>query len=78
MSDQPDGGQSGAQNQPGQQPIRPGDQAPPMSPDDQAPAGTPGTGENVCRDCGGSGRKDGGPCPSCQGTGTVITGISGA
>jgi hypothetical protein len=69
MSDPRASGQSRDQNPPANQPMKPGDQAPP---------GTPGTGENVCHACGGSGRKDGGSCPSCQGTGTVITGISGA
>ena len=78
MTNQPDSGQSGCQDQSGSQATRPGDQAVLMSPGDQAPPGTPSTGENVCRECGGSGRKDGSSCPSCQGTGTVITGISGA
>jgi DnaJ-class molecular chaperone len=47
-------------------------------PGDQAPRGTPGTGENVCRRCGGSGRIDGGECPECGGTGRVVEGIGGA
>ena len=34
-----------------------------LNPGDQAKPGTPGTGENLCPDCGGSGR--------------VIAGISG-
>ncbi len=51
----------------------------PMSPGDEAPAGTPGTGENVCPHCGGSGHdRANAPCPVCQGTGTVITGVGGA
>lgn len=49
---------------------------------DQAPPGTPGTGENVCPRCGGSGRLQAGsgdrPCPECDGTGHVTTGIGGA
>jgi hypothetical protein len=50
-----------------------------MNPGDQAPEGTPGTGENVCPDCAGSGRKSGGgQCPTCAGTGIVIEGIGGA
>jgi RecJ-like exonuclease len=50
----------------------------PMSPGDDAPAGTPGTGENVCPRCGGSGRlQAGGPCPECDGTGKVTRGIGG-
>ena len=48
-----------------------------MNPGDLAPPGTPGTGENLCRDCGGTGRLEGGePCPTCGGTGRVIEGIS--
>ena len=46
-------------------------------PGDQAPAGTPGTGENVCPKCGGSGRIYGSACPVCEGTGTVVEGIGG-
>jgi RecJ-like exonuclease len=50
----------------------------PMAPGDEAPRGTPGTGENVCRRCGGKGEVDGEVCPECQGSGTVIEGIGGA
>lgn len=54
-------------------------QAPaPMSPGDEAPPGTPGTGEDVCPQCGGSGRVADGACPQCQGTGKVTRGIGGA
>ena len=52
--------------------------APQRNPGDQAAPGTPGTGENVCPRCGGSGRIDAGECPDCGGTGRVITGIGGA
>jgi hypothetical protein len=52
--------------------------APSRNPGDEAPAGTPGTGENVCRRCGGSGRLDNRECPDCGGTGRVIEGIGGA
>jgi hypothetical protein len=51
---------------------------PPMSPGDEAPAGTPGTGENVCPLCSGSGQVDNKTCPECEGSGTVISGIGGA
>jgi len=76
MSNQHSGGKD--QGQQGHQPTSPGDQASALKPGDQAAPGTPGTGENLCRDCGGSGRKSGVTCPSCQGTGTVTTGIGGA
>lgn len=49
-----------------------------MAPGDQAPPGTPNTGDNLCPDCGGSGRKAGGACPTCLGKGTVTVGIGGA
>ena len=49
-----------------------------VNPGDEAPAGTPGTGENICRECGGSGRVDGAPCLSCGGSGKVIVGVGGA
>ena len=49
----------------------------PMAPGDEAPAGTPGTGEKVCPDCGGSGRRAGGTCPTCGGSGKVTAGIGG-
>jgi hypothetical protein len=49
-----------------------------VNPGDVAPPGTPGTGENVCQDCKGSGRIGSTPCPTCGGTGKVIEGISGA
>jgi hypothetical protein len=47
-------------------------------PGDEAPPGTPGTGENVCRGCGGSGRRDGRPCTDCGGTGRITEGVGGA
>jgi hypothetical protein len=50
----------------------------PMSPGDEAPAGTPGTGEDVCPACGGSGQRAGRPCAACDGTGKVTVGIGGA
>ncbi|MDB5080987.1 MAG: hypothetical protein JWP00_2911 [Chloroflexi bacterium] len=48
-----------------------------MRPGDQAPAGTPGSGEAVCPDCSGSGKKDGKPCENCSGAGIVIAGVGG-
>ena len=48
-----------------------------MRPGDQAPVGTPGTGLNVCRTCGGSGRTGRGDCTTCEGTGTVVEAVGG-
>lgn len=51
---------------------------PPMNPGDEAPAGTPGTGEDICPACAGSGKQaDGKPCPNCGGSGTITEGIGG-
>lgn len=49
----------------------------PLKPGDDAPEGTPGTGEDLCPVCGGSGEKDGQDCPNCLGTGIVQEGIGG-
>jgi DnaJ-class molecular chaperone len=47
-------------------------------PGDEAPSGTPGTGEDICPVCHGSGKaQNGGKCPNCNGTGKVIEGIGG-
>jgi hypothetical protein len=52
---------------------------PPPSPGDEAPPGTPGTGEDICPQCNGSGNGPrGGTCPNCQGTGKIVRGIGGA
>ena len=48
-----------------------------INPGDVARPGTPGTGENVCPDCKGSGRLNNAPCKTCGGSGKVIEGISG-
>jgi hypothetical protein len=69
---------------PADQPAGPADPAhataaePALKPGDEAPAGSTGTGENVCRRCGGSGKVDGGQCPECKGTGVVTVVIGGA
>ena len=69
----------GASDQPaGEQGARPGAPTAPMAPGDEAPPGTPGTGEDLCRACGGSGQLNGGACPECEGTGKVTVGIGGA
>jgi DnaJ-class molecular chaperone len=51
---------------------------PQVNPGDEAAPGVPGTGENVCPDCKGSGRLDNAPCQTCGGTGKVIEGVGGA
>ncbi len=48
-----------------------------LNPGDVAPPGTPGTGEDVCPQCHGSGKLQGQPCQNCGGTGKVIKGIAG-
>ncbi len=51
---------------------------PPAHPGDDAPPGTPGTGEDICGVCAGTGKlADGRPCPNCDGTGKVNEGIGG-
>ncbi|HEX2509634.1 MAG TPA: hypothetical protein VHK66_03870 [Microvirga sp.] len=47
---------------------------PKLNPGDQ---GKPGTGENICPDCGGSGKIGAQPCRTCGGTGKVIEGVGG-
>ncbi|AEG58203.1 hypothetical protein CN138_30105 [Sinorhizobium meliloti] len=44
---------------------------------DEVPAGTPMSGENICRRCAGTGKLEGEVCPDCRGTGKVITPIGG-
>jgi hypothetical protein len=72
-------GTEGRSDQPaGQGPGQPSAAQVPMAPGDEAPVGTPGTGEDVCPQCGGSGRAGASSCPYCQGTGKVNVGIGGA
>jgi DnaJ-class molecular chaperone len=48
------------------------------SPGDEAAPGTPGTGEDICPECDGSGRRDGTKCANCDGTGRIVRAIGGA
>jgi DnaJ-class molecular chaperone len=50
---------------------------PKLNSGDEAKPGTPGTGENVCPDCRGSGRMGAQACKTCGGTGKVTEGIGG-
>ncbi|HSV29657.1 MAG TPA: hypothetical protein VLL76_08855 [Candidatus Omnitrophota bacterium] len=59
------------------QPNQPTEHPRPHPGDDAAP-GTPGTGEDICRQCNGTGKVDGRICDNCDGTGVVIEGIGGA
>lgn len=49
-----------------------------MNPGDDAPAGTPGTGEDICPKCHGTGKLGADRCGNCGGTGMIIEGIGGA
>jgi len=49
----------------------------PLKPGDQSTPGTPGSGENLCPACQGSGICNGTTCTTCGGTGKVIEGIGG-
>lgn len=40
-------------------------------PGDEAPPGSPQSGENLCRRCGGTGQVEDRPCPDCNGRGTT-------
>ena len=48
------------------------------APGDEVEPGTQGAAEDVCPQCGGSGRLDNGEgCPNCNGTGVVIRAVGG-
>jgi len=42
------------------------------------PPGTPGSGENICHTCSGTGKVEGETCPDCGGTGKITEPIGGA
>jgi DnaJ-class molecular chaperone len=44
--------------------------------DDATAAPPPGSGER-CRECDGTGQRDGRECPVCEGTGNVMHGLGG-
>ena len=49
-----------------------------LNPRHEAAPGTPGTGDDVCPECHGSGRISGQPCRNCGGSGRVVRVIGGA
>jgi len=49
-----------------------------LNPRDEAARCTPGSGEDICPDCRGTGRRDNKACASCGGTGRIVEGIGGA
>jgi len=49
-----------------------------MNPGDEAVPGTPGTGEDVCPQCQGTGRLAGASCHNCGGSGRIVKAIGGA
>jgi len=51
---------------------------PPLKPGDVGRPGTPGTGENICPQCAGTGKLSDRICPNCEGTGRIVEGIGGA
>ena len=52
--------------------------SPELVPGDEASPGTPGTGEDVCPQCRGTGQVQNSRCPNCRGTGRVVKAIGGA
>ena len=48
-----------------------------QNPGDEAPAGTPGTGDDICPKCGGTGQANGAECGNCGGTGRIVEGVGG-
>lgn len=50
---------------------------PEIHPGDDATPGTPGTGEDICPKCKGTGKLNGADCDNCGGTGKIVEGIGG-
>lgn len=45
---------------------------------DEVPPGTPGSGDDVCPRCNGSGKMEQKECENCAGTGVITRAIGGA
>ena len=56
-------------------PGEPAPEEPARLPDALPGRGEHSTGEDLCPECGGSGKVDGEGCPECGGSGTVIVRI---
>jgi DnaJ-class molecular chaperone len=54
-----------------------GNQNADTNPGDEAPPGTPGTGEDICPDCHGTGKINASQCKTCGGTGKITEAIGG-
>jgi DnaJ-class molecular chaperone len=71
-----DSNQDNSERGTGSQPLVETD-ATTMNPGDEVPPGSPASGENLCRACGGTGlNTDDEACPECGGTGRVIVAVS--
>ena len=55
-----------------------GNQGSGTNPGDEATPGTPGTGEDICPVCHGTGKVSGADCKNCGGSGKIVEGIGGA
>ena len=49
-----------------------------LNPGDEAAPGTPGTGEDICPECNGTGKAEAAECENCGGTGKIVEAIGGA
>ncbi len=50
---------------------------PELRPGDEVPPATPSAGEDLCPECGGSGKVGEDACAACGGTGRVIGAVGG-
>jgi hypothetical protein len=48
-----------------------------VAPGDEGPLESEAVGENLCRECEGTGTKGNEPCKACAGTGIIGEGIGG-
>ena len=48
-----------------------------LNPGAEAAPGTPGTGEDICPECNGTGKVEAAECENCGGTGKIVEAIGG-